>query len=231
MYNSEGSTCHEKIQDEDALLRLCGTSGLPSEIENEANCFDELKALRLKYPRNVMISYININSVRNKLKDFSGMVGDYVDILEKSETKIDSSFPTSQFLIDGFKSPYRLDVSGNSGGVLVYVRDSLLSKQLNVDGTQPDIQVVPFEINVRKQKWLVLAIYKPPQQSSRYFVEQMSKLLDQYSRYDNVVVLGDFNLEPDDIALTALSSLINDHGLYNMIKHPVSSLPEAVALT
>ena len=86
-------------------MKICGTSGLPSMIENEANCFDELKALRLKYPRNVMISYININSVRNKLKDFSGMVGDYVDILVISETKIDSSFPTSQFLIDGFKSP------------------------------------------------------------------------------------------------------------------------------
>ena len=65
------------------------------------------------------------------------------------------------------------------------------------------------------KKWLVLAIYKPPQQNSRYFVEQMSKWFDQYSRYDNVVVFGDFNLEPDDIAL---SSLINDHGLYNMIK-------------
>ena len=217
MYNSEGSTCHEKIQDKDALLRFGSTPDLPSEIEKDANCFDELKALRLKYPRNVMISYININSVRNKLTDFSGMVGDFVDILVISETKIDSSFPTSQFLIDGFKSPYRLDVSGYSGGVLVYVRDSILSKQLNVVGTQPDIQVVPFEINVRKQKWLVLAIYKPPQQNSRYFVEQMSKLLDQYSRYDNVMVLGDFNLEPDDIAL---SSLINDHGLYNMIKHP-----------
>ena len=198
-------------------MRFGSTPDLPSEIENDANCFDELKALRLKYPRNVMISYININSVRNKLTDFSGMVGDFVDILVISETKIDSSFPTSQFLINGFKSPYRLDVSGNSGGVLVYVRDSILSKQLNVVGTQPDIQVVPFEINVRKQKWLVLAIYKPPQQNSRYFVEQMSKLLDQYSRYDNVMVLGDFNLEPDDIAL---SSLINDHGLYNIIKHP-----------
>ena len=118
-------------QHKDALLRLCSTSNLPSEIENEANCFDELKGLRLKYPRNVMISYININSVRNRFKDFSGMVGDYVDILVTSETKIDSSFPTSQFLIDGFKSPYRLDVSGNSCGVLVYVTDSLLPKQVN----------------------------------------------------------------------------------------------------
>ena len=40
--------------------------------------------------------------------------------------------------------------------------------------------MVPFEINVRKRKWLVLAIYEPPQQNSRYFVQQMSELLDQY---------------------------------------------------
>ena len=32
----------------------------------------------------------------------------------------------------------------------------------------------------------------------------MSKLLDQFSRYGNVVVLGDFNLVPDDIALSSL---------------------------
>ena len=77
--------------------------------------------------------------MRDRDTDSSGIVGDYVDILVISETKIDSSFPTSQFLIDGFKSPHRLDVSGNSGGVLVYVRDSLLSKELNVVSTQPDI--------------------------------------------------------------------------------------------
>ena len=42
-------------------------------------------------------------------------------------------------------------------------------------------------------------------------------MIDKCSRYDNVMVLGDFNLEPDDIAL---SSLIQDHDLYDMIKHP-----------
>ena len=70
----------------------------------------------------LMISYININSVRNKFTDFSGMVGDYFDILVITEAKIDSCFPTSQYLMDGIKSPYGLDVSGNSGGVFVYVK-------------------------------------------------------------------------------------------------------------
>ena len=100
---------------------------------------------------------------------------------------------------------------------MVYVRDCLLSKYVNLVDTPPDIQVVPIEINVRKQKWLILPINRPPQQNSEYFVEEISKLIDKCSRYDHVMVLGDFNLEPDDIAL---SSLIQDHDLYNMIKHP-----------
>ena len=187
-----------EVIDNDTLLGPSETSSLSTSTENEANCFDDLKLLRLKYPRNVIISYININSIRNKFSGFSEMIGENVDILVIAQTKIDSSFPTSQFLIDGFKSPYRLDVSGNSGGILVYVRDCLLSKYVNLVDTPPDIQVVPIEINVRKQKWLILPIYRPPLQNSEYFVEEISKLIDKCSRYDNVVVLGDFNLEPDD---------------------------------
>ena len=44
-----------------------------------------------------------------------------------SETKIDSTFPDSQFQIFGFKKPLRLDVTENSGGILVYVRDNLIA--------------------------------------------------------------------------------------------------------
>ena len=87
-----------------------------------------------------MISYIKINSIRNKFSGFSEMIGENVDVLVIAETKIDSSFPTSQFLIDGFESSYILDVSGNSSGVLFYVRDCLLSKYVNLVDTAPDIQ-------------------------------------------------------------------------------------------
>ena len=148
-----------EVIDNDTLLGPSETSSLSTPTENEANCFDELKLLRLKYPRNVIISYININSIRNEFSGFSEMIGENVDILVIAETKIDSSFPTSQFLIDDFESPYRLDVSGNSVGILVYVRDCLLSKYVNLVDTPPDIQVVPIEINFRKQKWLILPIY------------------------------------------------------------------------
>ena len=48
-----------------------------SSLENEAESFVQLKSLRLKYPKNIIIGYININSIRNKFESFSMMVKDY----------------------------------------------------------------------------------------------------------------------------------------------------------
>ena len=78
------------------------------------------------------MTYININSVKNKFDDFSILISYRVDVLVIAETKIDSSFPNSQFTINSFKKLYRLDVSRKSGGTLVYIRDGLFSRQLHV---------------------------------------------------------------------------------------------------
>ena len=44
------------------------------------------------------------------------------------ETKLDSSFPESQFLLEGMKKPYRLDVSAKTGAKLVVVNKDVPSK-------------------------------------------------------------------------------------------------------
>ena len=48
------------------------------------------------------------------------------------ETNIDVSFPTSQFIIQGFAAPFRLDRINTVGGILVYVRDDIPSELLNI---------------------------------------------------------------------------------------------------
>ena len=188
-----------------------------SSLENEAESFVQLKSLRLKYPKNILIGYININSIRNKFESFSMMVKDYLDVLIISETKIDSTFPDSQFQILGFKKPLRLDVTENSGGILVYVRDNLISRKIPNINVPDDIQVIPFDINVRKQKWLLLPIYRPPHQNQAYFTEQLSQLLDRLSGFENVLVFGDFNMEPNN---HHLCSLLEKHDLINIVKGP-----------
>ena len=54
------------------------------------------------------------------------MIKDNTDILLISETKVDYSFPTAQFHIDGY-TIYRRDTNENGGGLLLYIRDDFPS--------------------------------------------------------------------------------------------------------
>ena len=58
-------------------------------------------------------------------------ISDNVDVLVITETKLDDSFPTGQFFIDGFSTPFRLDRNSRGGGILIYVREDIPSKQLS----------------------------------------------------------------------------------------------------
>ena len=42
-----------------------------------------------------------------------------------SETKIDDTFLKSQFLIEGFSKPFRLDRIAKGGGILLYIREDI----------------------------------------------------------------------------------------------------------
>ena len=68
-----------------------------------------MKKLRIKNINKVIISQININSIRNKIELLSEAVLGNIDILKVSDTKIDISFAANQFVIQGFVAPLRLD--------------------------------------------------------------------------------------------------------------------------
>ena len=56
----------------------------------------------------------------------------HIVVLVVTETKLDDSFPTSQFLVKGFAEPFRLDRNRNGGGVMIYIRDDIPSRHLNM---------------------------------------------------------------------------------------------------
>ena len=45
-----------------------------------------------------------------------------------SETKLDDSFPSMRFLIEGFGPPFRSGRNSRGGGILVYVREDIPCK-------------------------------------------------------------------------------------------------------
>ena len=137
---------------------------------DEVSGLDNLNAVCLQNPKNIIFSYININSIRNKFGKLCSLISSHVDILSIAETKIDYSFPNAQFLIPNFHQPIRLDINRNSGGLLVFVGSSIPAKMLSNCRLPPDIQAMPFEINLRKEKWLFASAYKPPSLNNQTFL-------------------------------------------------------------
>ena len=112
----------------------------------------------MKSPQNIIFSYININSIRNKFDNLCDLISKNVDILSVGETKLDPSFPNSQFLISGFHEPMGLDINSKRGGMLVYIKFSLPARIMSNFKLPENIQVIPFKLNLRKEKWLFVKI-------------------------------------------------------------------------
>ena len=89
---------------------------------------------------------MNINSIRNKFEQLVYGVKGKVDALMITETKLDDSFPTMQFNIEGYYT-FRLDRNEFGGGILLYVRDDIPYKFIPMKNST--IEGFFIELNLR----------------------------------------------------------------------------------
>ena len=102
-YSAKDNTV-EELKSQTNVSKIPISSNLP--FDNDANDDKQtniLKNARLKHPKKVCLSHININSIRNKLDSLFEFSYGLVDFLAVSKTKLDSSFPTEQFNLPGVK--------------------------------------------------------------------------------------------------------------------------------
>ena len=162
---------------------------------------------------------LNINSINSKFDQMKFLLQGKVDILVLSETKLDNSFPTNQFLIEGYSKPIRLDRNRNEGGLLVYIREDVPCKKLKSHSFAEDTEGTFIEINLRKCKWLLFAMYHPPSQCDKYFFHYLRRSLDIYSAsYDKFVLIGDFNSEESE---DTLAHFLNYHNASNLVRDKI----------
>ena len=180
-----------------------------------------LRGIRVKNVNKVIIGTLNINSLAPKFEQLREVIGNHLDILTIKETKLDSSFPISQFLIDGYSVPYRLDRNRDGGGVMIYVREDIPSKLLSKHTFTETIEGLFIEVNLRKTKLLFFGSYRSNHPifgvSSDDYFNQICLALDTYSNYDKFLLAGDFNTEETN---DSLDDFLFEHNVRNLVKEP-----------
>ena len=166
-----------------------------------------LKNLHLKNVNHIIRAQLNINSTRNKFESLKEIVSTNVDILLICETELDPSFPRPQFHIHGFGEPYRFDRNGKGGGILLYIRDDIPSKLIESKMT---IEGLFVEINLRKKKWLLFCSYNPKKSLISNHLQEIGNNLDLLlSKFDNYLLMGDFNSEPNEPTISDFCQIYN----------------------
>ena len=78
-----------------------------------------------------------------------------------SNTKLDSSFPEAQYYMKSYSKPHRLDRNSKGGCIILYVREDFQSTVIISSCIDHDKGYFLVELNIRKQKWLIICNYTP----------------------------------------------------------------------
>ena len=161
--------------------------------------------------------HININSIRNKFEILKSMLLEVLDVLMITETKLCDSFPEQQFHIEGFNIPFRLDRNRHRGGLL-YVRNNINAIFLKSYVFPDNIEAFFVEILLKSCKWLICCSYNFNRINVATHLGEIGKALDTYSKkYENTLLIGDFNVEPNE---ANMKTFCNQYKLKSLNKEP-----------
>ena len=178
---------------------------------------------RVKYPTNPLIGYLNINSFRNKIIDVREVIGKVsLDYFVISETKLDESFLSAQFNISNYEIRNRRDRDKNGGGLIEFVRKGFITKRLKDYETQI-CETICSEFTLSKKKWICFSLCRPPSYNNLIiFFEELTKSVSKsLNTYDNIIVMGDFNIDINKnqpIGHDKLDVFCNTLNLTNLVK-------------
>ena len=110
---------------------------------------------------------------------------------------------------------FRLDRDRHGGGVLVYV--SLLFSVTLHPLPPPSLELISFSIHLNKIQFCICVFYRPPN-SPRCIFDTLSSYLVSIcaNNFHNFILLGDFNVNFDNVSHPLYSNLCNVSTMFNM---------------
>ena len=209
--------------------------------------WNEYDAVAQKYRTNVKIGHINVNHIAGfKYHEIKSWLLDCrFDILVIAETKIDLTFPDSQFNIPGFRM-CRADRNKHGGGLMVYIRDDICFK---VAQDFPNLSLskragyktesVILKIMIGKTWETIAGIYRPPTSAKvpkSVWKFELESILEAIAAIPgNCLLVGVFNSDLHNLDKgtqdgRTLLDLLDIYDLYNLIDSPTRVTKASMSL-
>ena len=143
------------------------------------------------------------------------------DIIILAETKIDSSFSKPQFYLENYYEPTRDDKSTNSGDIIEYIRKGVVRKRI------PELELKSFEritseLTIAKNNWFLLSFYRTEREENKLsnitkFFQELFQILNKaINKYDNIIIMGDINIDHGNKKSIGYKELVNFMDIFSL---------------
>nr|CAH7750229.1 unnamed protein product [Callosobruchus chinensis] len=128
---------------------------------------------------------------------------------------------------------YRADRRvGRGGGVCMYIKESVATKQISPINTE--IEQLWIEVKFKKQIYAIGTVYRPPSYSVVDFLNCLElNIIDMLPKYDEIICLGDFNIDmlrTESSATIKLNKTLESLGLVQLVSSPTRNTPTSSTL-
>ena len=126
---------------------------------------------------------------------------------------------------------YRRDRNKHGGGARCYINENIPCKIVSVEGVPNDCEIILIEFSIETRKWFCIGLYKPQSQNDKCFLDNLSLILNKLTcKFDNIILMGDFNLNVENKNLEVFMSIFD---MECLIKKPIcfqSAKPNCIDL-
>jgi hypothetical protein len=187
--------------------------------------------------QNLRLCNLNIHSVKTKgrFEQVKKELGPNFDIICMSESWLKPTIPDSDFKLDNFNGPHRLDrPEGKAGGVVVWVRNTIVTKRIK-SWEKKGLELLWLELRTSNHKFLLGTAYRQPgNESKSSFWEdlQVSLSLAYQAGIPNIILTGDFNadISTNKTAGEDLSKFLSSNSMYQHVTKPTRITDETASI-
>ena len=179
----------------------------------------------MNFKNKFTIAHINARSLNKNIEELREIIyKTNFDALAISETWLTKNTPNGRFELNNF-SVFRNDRKNKrGGGVLWYIRDHYKAKVINTPVSDKIPEMLWIEVSTAGKKLAIGCLYKPPKIPYGIFANLYENLMPIYVKYEHVVLVGDFNVNMQDLnaynTKMLLDSFIEPFSLVQLINKP-----------
>ena len=142
------------------------------------------------------IIQLNANGVRNEMQELKILADESkTDIITIQESKLTETNRTPQ--LEGYSTVRQDRKADKGGGLITFISLELEYTNLAIPTfNKLNIEVQIIRLSGKKTKYHIANIYIPPRNQNANAEEEdedISKLFDNLSKYENLIITGDFN--------------------------------------